>query len=159
VEASVAQWFVAIVAPGVAAGVAAHLWISSPLRAHGKERWLLVACVAFLLLGSSLSPSPSAWSSWTWLARVAATAWLTVAAGAVPRLVRRRREPPVVRPGSSPYRTGRRIDAPSLRAYSEERVTFRLALALTVLAGVGGLASAPSNPGWHPWHEPVAATR
>jgi hypothetical protein len=155
-EGSVAQWTVGIVAPGIAVGVAAHLWISAPLRAYRKEHWLLLACVAFLLLGSGLAPSPSAWSSWAWLARVAATAWLTVAAGAAPRLVHRR-EPHVVRPASSPYRTGRAIDAPSVRAYAQERVAWRLAFALTVIAGVGGLAWAPASPGWSPWHEPAAA--
>lgn len=154
-EGSVAQWAVGIVTPGVAAGVAALLWVCAPLREQGKEGRLILAGTALLLLGAGLSlVSPSAGASWT--ARVAATAWLTVVAGAAPRLLRRRREPRVAGPAASPYRTGRAIDGPSLRAYSEERVSFRLVLVLTLIAGVGGLAWAPASSGWRPWHEPAA---
>jgi hypothetical protein len=157
-DGSLTQWAVGTVAPGVAAGVAAHLWVRAPLRARGrgKEGRLFLAGTALLLLASVLClVGPSA-GSWAWLPRVAATAWLTVAAGAVPRLLGSR-QPRVVPLAASPYRTPRAIDGPSRRAFAEERATFRLALALTLLAGVGGLASAPPSHGWRPWHDPAAS--
>jgi hypothetical protein len=158
-EASLAQWSLGVLAPGVATGLVAHLWISSPVRARGNGRWPILAGAAFLLLGYVLCPAASSeGASWAWLARIAAAAWLTVAVAAVPRVVRRLGERRIAAPAASPYRTGRAIAGPSVRAYAEERVSWRLAFALTVIAGVGGLAWAPASPGWSPWHEP-AATR